>query len=53
MDPRPRMITVLALRGDAYLEHGVYASGGIARSALLPGFTAPVSDVFEAAGLGT
>ena len=52
VDPRTGTVTVLALRGDTYAEHGVYARGGIARSALLAGFTAPVSDVFEAAELG-
>ena len=48
-DPRPGTITVLSLRGDTYAEHGVYERGGLARSALLPGFSAPMSEVFAAA----
>lgn len=52
VDPRTGTVTVLVLRGDTYAAHGVYARGGIARSALLAGFTASVSDVFEAAELG-
>lgn len=52
VDPRPGTITVLSLRGDTYVEHGVYARGGIAASDLLSGFSAPVSDVFESAESG-
>ena len=48
VDPRDETITVLALRGEVYVEHGVYARGGSAMSALLDGFAASVSAVFDA-----
>ena len=38
VDPRDETITVLALAGDAYVEHGVFARGGAAASARLDGF---------------
>lgn len=41
-------ITVLALKDDAYVEHGVFTRGAAALSALLEGFTADVSEVFDA-----
>ena len=47
-DPRNETITVLALEGEAYVEHGVFGRGGAAASALLEGFTADVSAVFDA-----
>ena len=49
VDPRSGTITVLSLRGDTYAEYGVHERDGLARSALLPGFSAPVSEVFDAA----
>ncbi len=47
-DPRDAKITVLALEGDAYVEHGVYAHGGSATSRLLAGFAVDVAAVFDA-----
>ena len=48
VDPRDETITVLALEGEAYAEHGVHARGAAAASALLEGFAADVSAVFDA-----
>ena len=48
VDPRDETITVLALRGDAYVEHGVFSRGDTATSPSLEGFTADVSAVFDA-----
>ena len=48
VDPRDETITVLALRGDAYVEHGVFSRGAMAASPSLEGFTADVSAVFDA-----
>ena len=39
---------MLALEGDAYVEHETYARGGEAKSPLLDGFTADVAAVFDA-----
>ena len=47
-DPRDETITVLALEGEGYVEHGAYARGGRAMSRLLDGFTAEVAAVFDA-----
>ena len=47
-DPRDETITVLALAGDEYVEHGVFGRGGTATSPLLEGFAAGVSAVFDA-----
>ena len=47
-DPRDETITVLALDGEAYVEHGVFGRGGAATSPLLEGFAADVSAVFDA-----
>ncbi len=47
-DPRDATITVLALEGDAYIEHGVYGAGDTAASRLLDGFAADVEAVFDA-----
>ena len=49
VDPRDETVTVLVLRGEAYVEHGVYARGSSAASALLDGFAADVAAVFDAA----
>ena len=51
-DPRDETLTVLALRGDAYVEHGRYGRGETAVSVLLDGFTAEVSAVFDAPEAG-
>ena len=48
VDPRDETVTVLALRGDAYAEHGVFSRGDTATSPSLEGFTADVSAVFDA-----
>ena len=48
VDPRDETITVLALKSDAYVEHGVFGRGAAAVSALLEGFSADVSEVFDA-----
>lgn len=48
VDPELRQVTVLILDGDAYREHGVFASGSEATSALLPGFSVAVDEVFAA-----
>ena len=48
VDPRDETITVLALEGDAYAVHGVHTRGETAASALLEGFAADVSAVFDA-----
>ena len=47
-DPRDATITVLALEGDRYVEHGVFGRGDSATSPLLEGFAADVSAVFDA-----
>ena len=51
-DPRDETLTVLALRGEAYVEHGRYGRGETAVSALLDGFTAEASAVFDAPETG-
>ena len=48
VDLRDETIAVLALEGEAYVEHGVYARGGLAAAALLEGFAADVAAVFDA-----
>ena len=47
-DPRDETITVLALEGESYVEHGRFSRGEAATSPLLEGFTADVSAVFDA-----
>lgn len=49
IDPRTRRVTVLALQGQEYVEHGQFNAGEIATSLLLPGFEVDVSAVFAAA----
>ena len=51
-DPRDETLTVLVLRGEAYVEHGRYARGEVAASVLLDGFAAEVSAVFDAPETG-
>ena len=46
VDPRDRTVTVLVLAGDRYAEHGAFAAGAVATSALLPGFAVVVDEVF-------
>ena len=48
-NPLDQTITVLALSGAAYLEHGVFALGERAVSAILPGFGVEVARVLDAA----
>ena len=48
VDPRDDTITVLTLKGDAYVEHGVFPRGATATSPLLEGFAADVGAVFDA-----
>ena len=52
-DPRDETIRVLSLRGAAYVELGVYRRGDTAASALLAGFAAEVSAVFDAPVTGS
>ena len=48
VDPRDETITVLTLEGDAYAEHGVFASGSTATSPLLDGLEIDVRATFDA-----
>ena len=50
VDPRFETITVLALAGGRYAEHGVFARGDTATSPLLDGFEVDVATVFDEAG---
>jgi Uma2 family endonuclease len=50
VNPLNTTITVLTLRGNVYAEHGVFASGDVATSALLPGFSVATDAVFAAQG---
>ena len=52
VDPRNETITVLALEGNGYVEHGVCARGDTATSRLLAGFTVDVTAVFDAPASG-
>lgn len=49
VDPRQRLITVLALDGDKYAIHGEFRDGEHAVSRLLPGFGVDVTVAFTAA----
>ena len=51
-DPRDETIRVLSLRDAAYVDHGMYRRGDTATSALLAGFAAEVSAVFDAPATG-
>jgi Uma2 family endonuclease len=44
VDPEEGRITVLALEGTEYIEHGVFARGEQATSRLLPGFVVDVTE---------
>ena len=48
VNPETETITVLRLEDAAYVEHGVFARGAEAASALLPGFSVSVDAVFDA-----
>jgi Uma2 family endonuclease len=50
VDPRNETVTVLALRGAGYVEHGVFNRGAQADSVLLDGLKVDVSAVFDAVG---
>ena len=50
VDPRTKTVTVLVLRGEAYVKHGVFGRGAQATSDSLDGLTVDVSAVFDAAG---
>lgn len=49
VDPQEEVIIVLRLEGKEYAEHGRFIAGDTATSALLPGFSVPVADVWAAA----
>jgi Uma2 family endonuclease len=49
IDPQEEVIFVLRLEGKEYVEHGHFGAGDVATSALLPGFSVAVSDVWDAA----
>ena len=51
-DPRDETIRVLTLQQGIYVERGTFARGGTATSALLAGFAADVSAVFDAPAAG-
>ena len=51
VNPLNDTITVLTLHGDAYREHGVFGRGEKAEGTLLRGFTADVSETFDAGEL--
>ena len=48
VDPRDETITVLTLKGEAYVEHDVHARGDLAASVLLEGFTVDTAAAFDA-----
>ena len=48
VDPRNETITVLALEGNGYVEHGVFASGDTTTSPLLAGLAIDVTALFDA-----
>ena len=52
VDPRDQTITVLELRADGYVEHGVHARGAEAASRLLAGLRVNVAEVFDAPETG-
>jgi Uma2 family endonuclease len=51
VDPQDEVIIVLSLERDEYTEHGRFSTGDLATSALLPGFSVPVAEVWAAAQL--
>ncbi|ETW93492.1 MAG: hypothetical protein ETSY1_38985 [Candidatus Entotheonella factor] len=48
VNPMDETVTVLALAGEAYVEHGVFRRGDEAGSLLLEGLTLRVDEVFDA-----
>lgn len=50
VDPQEEQIMVLMLKDGQYVEHGRFAPGQVATSALLDGFKADVAATFAAAG---
>ena len=48
VDPENQRVTVLALEEAAYREHGVFGLGDTVTSAILPGLTVGVADIFAA-----
>ena len=46
VNPPSRTVTVLTLDGERYAEHGIFAAGMVATSALLPGLAVAVDEVF-------
>jgi Uma2 family endonuclease len=48
VDPEDERFTVLRLEHDAYVEHGVFERGAIARSAAFPALLASVDAIFDA-----
>ena len=48
VDPRDETVTVLALEGNEYVEHGVFAPGDTTTSPLLAGFAVDVTALFDA-----
>src|SRR5690606_38237521 len=48
VDPQEEKITVLALHGEAYVEHCVAKPGDVAKSRLLEGFEVDAAAVFSA-----
>ncbi len=51
VDLHERRIAVLRLQGEQYALHGEFKAGATATSALLPGFSVNVTDMFAAAEL--
>ena len=49
VDPQADTITVLALDGDRYVDHGVFGLGDVASSATLGGLRTSVSDILDSA----
>jgi Uma2 family endonuclease len=49
VDPQSQRVTVLALEGSQYVEHGVFLTGMNATSRLLDGFSVNVDAIFAAA----
>jgi Uma2 family endonuclease len=48
VDPENQRVTVLVLEEATYREHGVFSLGDFATSAVLPGLTIAVADLFAA-----
>jgi len=46
VDPANQRVTVLVLEDSTYRQHGVFAPGDTATSAILPGLAVPVTDLF-------